>query len=573
MVRGITVVVLFSFLARVANAELYTYAVFPGQVLTQGAEWKVVKWGPNNECVLKQDSGKVPFALVTPAEGACPVGSTLNLNEGRETPWKPFPVDSAAPVVHKFKGIEFSWFHDPFCHNNADALANRDRLNEALTHLAPGDTLSISGKYCVASGVAADRLSHVTIDLRGELFFSQGPDAWGHEDHGIILYGSTNLLLTSSNRKGLIRTKACTLWYIQRTIFGTAGGKKLLYLDMDRNLTFASSRIVMEHLKIHDSPGYHVYMNKAVDVIVRHMDVRVTCLSNLVPFKPALKMMAQQTDGIDIWGSNVHVHDVTVDNGDDCVCVKGGDDGSGIISENWLVENSTASGAGLTVGTLGWGHHMPVRNVTFRNIYMPNTAAGIYVKPVYNNVTDVLYQNITVHGEALLFPVMIGPVHQFDGNCPWKWPLGGGTCSLRDESGSWVIDVKIDGLKIIRRFPHIGRLMGSSDFIIMGDDRGKDRTQTRVQLSNIEVVGISPSHCDDPPASLTRVCNNGCYAAEVTTDGSYNVECTAFGTKVADGACAPMIGRVNERCPSGVAHKDRWCKGSGLRCNTSSYVV
>ena len=54
------------------------------------------------------------------------------------------------------------------------------------------------------------------------------------------------------------------------------------------------------------------------------------------------------TDGIDIWGSNVHIHDTYVNNADDCICVKGGVDGSYVFSENWLVENSTASGEGLS---------------------------------------------------------------------------------------------------------------------------------------------------------------------------------------------------------------------------------
>ena len=54
------------------------------------------------------------------------------------------------------------------------------------------------------------------------------------------------------------------------------------------------------------------------------------------------------TDGIDIWGSDVHIHDTYVNNADDCICVKGEVDGSHLFSENWLVENSTASGEGLS---------------------------------------------------------------------------------------------------------------------------------------------------------------------------------------------------------------------------------
>ena len=114
--------------------------------------------------------------------------------------------------------------------------------------------------------------------------------------------------------------------------------------------------------------------------------------------------LALNTDGIDVWGSDVHVHDVEITNADDCVCVKGANDGSRIWSENWMIENSKASGGGLTltltltlkltltliltskargeglsVGTV-WSGHFITRNVTFQNIEMMHTRKGIYVK-------------------------------------------------------------------------------------------------------------------------------------------------------------------------------------------------
>ena len=64
-----------------------------------------------------------------------------------------------------------------------------------------------------------------------------------------------------------------------------------------------------------------------------------------------------------------------------------------------------------------WSGAFLTRNVTFRNIYMPDTRKGIYVKvdSGQNEVRDVLYQNITVTN-ALQFPVMIGAIHQFAGS-------------------------------------------------------------------------------------------------------------------------------------------------------------
>jgi len=46
-----------------------------------------------------------------------------------------------------------------------------------------------------------------------------------------------------------------------------------------------------------------------------------------------------------------------------------------------LFENIVASGVGLTVGSIGPSEaHTCVRNITFRNIEMPNTFKGIYMK-------------------------------------------------------------------------------------------------------------------------------------------------------------------------------------------------
>ncbi len=62
-------------------------------------------------------------------------------------------------------------------------------------------------------------------------------------------------------------------------------------------------------------------------------------------------------------GKNVWIHDCEVWNQDDTIAVKDG-------SENMLFERITASGVGLTIGSIG---SSTVRNITFRDCYMPNT--------------------------------------------------------------------------------------------------------------------------------------------------------------------------------------------------------
>ena len=68
-----------------------------------------------------------------------------------------------------------------------------------------------------------------------------------------------------------------------------------------------------------------------VDVEIHHVKVNVDC-SPIKPntvIKEALDSIAKETDGIDVWGTNVHIHNVEISNFDDCICVKGFTDGSG----------------------------------------------------------------------------------------------------------------------------------------------------------------------------------------------------------------------------------------------------
>ena len=60
-----------------------------------------------------------------------------------------------------------------------------------------------------------------------------------------------------------------------------------------------------------------------------------------------------------------------------------------------LFERLSASGLGLTIGSIGGSN---VRNITFRDVVMPQTYKGIYIKfrNGGGNITDVLYENIVM---------------------------------------------------------------------------------------------------------------------------------------------------------------------------------
>lgn len=97
------------------------------------------------------------------------------------------------------------------------------------------------------------------------------------------------------------------------------------------------------------------------------------------------------TDGIDPIGQNIHIHDCIVLNDDDSIAVKPPRNGkagfvmNGTIpydcTRNITIENMVLTGFGASIGSVGpLESHPCVDNVTFRNIRMPGTGKGIYIK-------------------------------------------------------------------------------------------------------------------------------------------------------------------------------------------------
>ena len=93
-----------------------------------------------------------------------------------------------------------------------------------------------------------------------------------------------------------------------------------------------------------------------------------------------------------------------------------------------LFERITCSGLGLVVGSIG---SSIVKNITFKDCYLPNTVKGIYMKTRWNDtgfvdmsasITDILFQNITIDNPQQ-FAIWIGPAQQTGQPCSLLWPI------------------------------------------------------------------------------------------------------------------------------------------------------
>lgn len=97
------------------------------------------------------------------------------------------------------------------------------------------------------------------------------------------------------------------------------------------------------------------------------------------------------TDGFDISGENIWVHDIEVTNGDECVTVKS-------PAKNFLIESIYCNlSGGTAIGSLGV--NTSVENIEYHRLYM-NQADACYLKTHNGDgyVKNVLWDEVIVHG-------------------------------------------------------------------------------------------------------------------------------------------------------------------------------
>ena len=108
---------------------------------------------------------------------------------------------------------------------------------------------------------------------------------------------------------------------------------------------------------------------------------------------------APNTDGINIGGHDIYVHDCFVHNGDDCIPTNTGPDDTDTY--NVLVERVHCE-CGTNGGVLIVANNNSIHNVTFRDMTVvgTNQGAGVKISEAYSNATGVLHDctwdNITV---------------------------------------------------------------------------------------------------------------------------------------------------------------------------------
>eukprot|EP01102_Stenamoeba_stenopodia_P014223 TRINITY_DN4697_c0_g2_i1.p1 TRINITY_DN4697_c0_g2~~TRINITY_DN4697_c0_g2_i1.p1 ORF type:complete len:496 (+),score=72.39 TRINITY_DN4697_c0_g2_i1:44-1489(+) len=304
-------------------------------------------------------------------------------------PWRshspsPSPSTSpSAPTYPLLNVFDFGAVGDGV-HNDTDAI--QGALDACTKFDGCTVWLPFNGTYlCYPISISSD---NTDLKIDGEVLLPLYSDAekyWYQNEHGYRPW-----LVLNNDFKAM---DSVPNWDDQPTIFNITirgfgringqGGSGwwtedhnsdrpfLLYLSNAQNIT-------LQDLTLYEAPYMHVIPYKVDGMDVHNVTIMTDAIS-------------PNTDGIDpTFSNNIHIHNTTISNGDDCIAVK-------TNSTNILVENCTFYfGHGASIGsTAGFSS-----NITFRNIVFYNTSYGARVKSrnydtgaIYN----VTYDNLELH--------------------------------------------------------------------------------------------------------------------------------------------------------------------------------
>jgi polygalacturonase len=263
-------------------------------------------------------------------------------------------------------------------------------------------------------GIIAKDISDVILHFDGSLIFTDNTDTWPTTADGKVLEclyfeNISNVTFTSSHI-GLIDGSGPAWWGLLGYVEYLENRPRLLSIGASRSL-------LLENLYFKNSPYWTVWIHEVDGLEIRNCEI--SNRRNDYDGHDWYNLCAFNTDGFDVAGKNVWIHDCKIWNQDDCIAVKDG-------SENMLFERIHASGLGLVIGSIGGS---TVRNITFRDSYMHKTYKGIYTKFRGSGlIQDVLYENIVMF-EPEQWPIWIGPAQQADSidickadPCSLCWP-------------------------------------------------------------------------------------------------------------------------------------------------------
>ncbi|KAJ7603219.1 pectin lyase-like protein [Mycena polygramma] len=240
-----------------------------------------------------------------------------------------------------------------------------------------------SGNFLLKSNVVFNHAANWNLHITGNIYLPYNPSLTGTM---ITFQNCQNILL---NGPGAIYGNG----YRYRP-----GGNLSLNPSRPRLIRFQDcNNCEITAVTLYDAPQFHVTIIGDNNV-AHNMAIIATNIG--------------ETDGFDMSGNNNYVHDVSVENGDECVTVKSPT--NGFVAENIRCKFT----AGCNIGSFGSANiAVDVRNVRYNNVTISNSDAGVMIKAYPNNigtVTNISYTGFTLSAAA--YPIDINAFWAGDGS-------------------------------------------------------------------------------------------------------------------------------------------------------------
>lgn len=296
--------------------------------------------------------------------------------------------------------------------------------------------------YFVGGIDVSNAPQNTTVQIDGNVVFEADFDNWPFNNDT----GRYSDVITAHSTKGFTLQGGGSLngdgkeWW-NRVILGTLDSKERPYLIY---YTKTSDNLV-QNITIYNPPRWSL-RGSGVRHTIRYVHIYVDRWDRFDEAEPGLQPEDLNTDGLDVSGRDIHIHDVVVVNNDDSIAIKptngvhvAADGTEYDCTENVLVENVQLTGFGATIGSVGPSEYGNcANNVTFRNVYMPNTGKGIYVKSdksdcpegYSSSITNILYEDVCIV-KPVWWALWIGPQQQHEphqklgGDCSLAYPVNG----------------------------------------------------------------------------------------------------------------------------------------------------
>lgn len=368
-------------------------------------------------------------------------------------------INSSGNSISNYYDFESDFGGIPFNYSTAALIHNSETLSSVLQNSANYSTLLIPDKtFHFYPGIYAQYVSNFNLLINGTLRFHRPPvtktNHYDRPEPGILIEDSTDILISSpvpfqaygrsddddggdgdgddskdvidtqygDVKRGVVDGHGADYWGVP-----FIGYLQLNEFRPDLLVMNRTSNALIEYIIFRDAGLYTLHLHDMDELTIRYISIiarRTTKDGHGI-----YDLSAFNTDGIDVSGQNVHIHDVDIWNQDDCIAVKDAPSG---ISQNMLFERVNASGLGLTVGSIGG---TTVRNITFRDSLLYKSYKGIYMKFRIDEwretpglIEDVIFENITMIAPEQ-WGIWIGPAQQsISGNvchpspCSLCWP-------------------------------------------------------------------------------------------------------------------------------------------------------